>query len=587
MHDRNHPSDRLRLAGIAALCLLLATVGRPSPAQGELSVRAYASSERVRVGEAFTLGIEAKGSQSVPAPALANLEGFQARYIGPSTQVAIVNGQVSASVEHRFALTAQREGEFVLGPFTVAHAGQTYETNSVRVVVGAGTDTADVGGEALRLVLSIPRHRVYLHERIVVDVLLYVGDVTARDVHFPTLQTSGMSIEGFGQPSRATQMIDGRRYEVLRFRGAAVPVQTGTRPFGPATLNLNLVQQQRNFFFAQRQAVELRSEAIDLEVVPLPAQGRPDDFAGAVGRFALEVSASPTTVDAGDPVTVRITVRGDGNFANLAPPAFAEADGLRVYAPQLVESGEAGVRVYEQVVIPEGTQIDALPGLRLPYFDPDAERYAVAQTAPIPLHVRDSGRASGVAEALGAPGGVVRPESRQAPLGRDIVYIKDEPGQLLHERERRARWWWLLAWQPVPVLFYIIVLLYDRHRRRLTSDERYARSTRAGRAVRRRFGEAEAALAAGDTARFFDELEGGLREYLSARLGVPRGAVDVERVRSAGVGETEGASIASIFAACEQVRFAPVSAAAQPQELLAAARAVVVTLERKRGWLFG
>lgn len=587
MLDRNHRRDPLGLVGMATLCLLLAGAGRPSLALGELSVRAYASSEQVRVGEAFTLGIEAKGSQSVPAPALANLEGFQARYVGPSTQVAIVNGQVSASVEHRFALTAQREGEFVLGPFTVAHAGQTYETNSVRVVVGAGVETAEIGGETLRLVLSVPRHRVYLHERVTIDVLLYVGDVTARDVHYPTLQASGMTIEGFGQPSRATQVIDGRRYEVLRFRGAGVPVQTGTRPFGPATLNLNLVQQQRNFFFAQRQAVELRSEAIDLEVVPLPAQGRPDDFAGAVGRFSLEVTASPTTVDAGDPVTVRIIVRGDGNFANLTPPAFAESVGLRVYAPQLVESGEAGLRVYEQVVIPEGAQVDALPGLRLAYFDPDAERYAVAQTAPIPLHVRDSDRASGVAEALGAPGAVVRADSRHAPLGRDIVYIKDEPGQLIHERERRSRWWWLLAWQPVPILFYIVVVLYDRHRRRLSSDERYARSTRAGRAVRRRFAEAESALAAGDSERFFDELEGGLREYLSARLGIPRGAVEVERLRMAGVGEAEAASIAAIFAACEQVRFAPISAAMQPQELMASARAVVASTERGRSWPFG
>lgn len=559
----------------------------PAAVLAQIEVRASVSSDRVRVGESFTLSVTATGSQSVAAPALANLDGFQARYVGPSTQVSIVNGQMSASVEHRYALTAQREGEFVLGPFTVAHAGQVYETNTVRVAVGAGVDVGDSAGESLRLVLEVPRPQVFLHERVPVEVTLYVGDVTARDVHFPALQASGVSIESFAQPSRATQVIDGRRYEVLRFRGAIVPLQAGRRALGPATMNLNLVQQQRHFFFAQRQAVELRSNAVDLDVLPLPAAGRPQDFSGAVGRFALEVAATPLEVDAGDPITVHITLRGDGNFASVTPPSYTDAPGLRVYAPQLVESGDPSMRQYEQVVIPESGAFDLLPSLRLAYFDPNTRAYALATGPAIAVQVRDSALAPGVAESTLGPGDAAGARQRRESLGRDIVYIKDHAGPLLDRHERAARWWWLLLWQPLPLLFYAGVVLYDRHRRRLSSDERYARSTRAGRAVRRTLADAEKALDAGETKRFFDAFESGLRDYLSARLGLPPGAIDAERLAAAGVAENTRLAVNEIFATCEQARFAPSADAAAPRDLLERARTVVADLERRRGWRLG
>lgn len=578
-------SRRCRFAAVVAALLLLGGV-LPLAAAADLSVAATVSNNRVRVGETITLSIEASGTQSLEPPAIAALDGFHVRYLGPTQQVTMINGAISARIQHRYAVTAQREGAFSIGPFEVVHEGKTYRTEPVAIRVSPAStapqvaeEAAGASGESLRLTLTVDRPRVYLHERVPVDVTLYVGQVTARDLQYPSLPAEGVSIEAFGQPIRSAQPIDGQRFEVLRFRTSVTPLKSGSLVVGPARTSLNVVSRPQNFFFTQRQPVELASNSVTLEVLPLPAEGRPADFSGAVGTFSLEVGATPTEVDAGDPVTVTITLRGEANLAQLQPPAFRAGGGIKVYDPQVADASGDQVRVYEQVVIPEHAGVTELPALAFSFFDPGSGQYRTARSTAIPLVVRASERDPG-RQIVSASGVELRKDPEA--LGRDIVYIKDDPGVLQRRDDAATRWWGLLFWQPVPVLLYFAVVWFDRRRRRLSGDERFARATRAGRTVRKALDQAETALAAGDGSGFYDRLENALRAYLSAKLGLPPGAVDRERLRKTGIGEELVQRTAQILAACEQVRFAPIAGASDQRQLLEQARMIVRDMERNR-----
>jgi len=531
-----NPISPLR-RGVFLLGWLLALF-MPLAATAQITVNAAVSNNRVRVGETVTLTIEVEGTRTAEPPAIAGVDGLAVRYVGPAQQVTIVNGQMTARVQHRYALTAQREGQFRLGPFEVTAEGETHRTGEIVIAVAPASAIAQPLPDQpaaddvpdLRLVLTVEREQVYLHERVPVDVTLYVGPVSARDLQYPTLPTEGVSVEEFTQPVRTTQVIDGKNYEVLRFRTAVTPVKTGMRSLGPAKVALNLVQRPRNFFFTQRQPVELTSNGATLEVLPLPTAGRPADFTGAVGNFTLDVTASPTEVRAGDPITVRISLRGDGHLGKLQPPAYAAGSGFKVYDPQLAQGEGDLTRVYEQVVIPEHADIDALPPLSFSFFQPTSGLYLTVLSRPIALVVQESERDAS-RQIVSAEG----TEKRSDPeaLGRDIVYIKDAPGTLVRRGEGLSHWWLLLFWQPVPVLLCAAVVLYDRRRRRLSGDERYARATRAGRTAKRALAKAGAALESGDERAFFDALEAAVREYLSAKLGLPPGAIDTERLARA------------------------------------------------------
>src|SRR5262249_53615943 len=65
----------------------------------------------------------------------------------------------------------------------------------------------------------------------------------------------------------------------------------------------------------------LDSDPADLEVRPLPVEGRLPGFNGAVGDFSIGTPELATNITrVGDPVKLSVRVRGDGNLLRVVPP---------------------------------------------------------------------------------------------------------------------------------------------------------------------------------------------------------------------------------------------------------------------------
>ena len=121
-------------AAVATALLLLpwAAVAQPQP----ITVSASVESNDVAVGEPFLLSIVVDGAQNVPVPVV-EVADFRADYLGPSTQVSLVNGRMSTRVTHRYRMIAHEPGQFTLGPFVVGHDDQRFETAPIAGRVGA------------------------------------------------------------------------------------------------------------------------------------------------------------------------------------------------------------------------------------------------------------------------------------------------------------------------------------------------------------------------------------------------------------------------------------------------------------------
>ncbi len=585
--------------------LLFATAAR-----ADLSVRASVNPQHGQVGEPLSLTIEVNGAQNVTAPDLSNLDGFNVQYIGPAKQVSIINGQMNASVAHRYSLVPLKQGHFTLGPFTVDYEGKQYQTAAVPVDVGAVSQPppagpqgqapsgqaakGSTGPDALRVTLSVPRQEVYLHEPLPVDLRLYVGNVRVSDLQYPTLAGDGLSIDKFPEPSQQRQDVNGETFQVVRFTTTVIPLRAGKLTLGPASVRLNVLSRRRGgggggfndpfferFFQndTERHPTEVRSDAVTLNVLPLPEEGKPSGFSGAVGSFALEVTAAPTELTAGDPITLHMKITGTGNFAEAQPPALSNADSFRTYEARTAKA-EGAERSYEQVLIPNDANVHAVPPVRFSYFDPQARQYRTVQSQPIALVVRPPQNAPRAEVVTGGA-----PAARNAAaetLGRDIVYIKDDPGRLTVPTNAWYRSVLFLLWQPVPLLLFATAVWYDRRRQRLTGDERYARFTRAGKQAKRALNAAQSALAAGNRQQFYDAVSRTMQEYLAAKLGLPPGAIDADAVASSGVSAECAQRVRDFLATCEQVRFAPGAGDGDMRGTLALAQQVIQQLERTR-----
>jgi tetratricopeptide (TPR) repeat protein len=506
--------------------------------------------------------------------------------------VSIVDGHVSQSVTHRFSVVPARAGTFTIGPIAVVVGNRRYEAAAVTLTaVPTGTarpgQAAAAGPDQLQLVLSPARTEVYLHERVPLRFELRVGNVRVSDLQYPSVAGDGVAIDKL--PAQPAQRRDGP-VQVVDFSTTLTPLRTGTLTVGPATMSLSLVVRSRSadplfggLFGQTARPIELRSEAVTLTVLPLPDAGRPADFSGAVGRFEIGVKAAPLALGVGDPVTVTSTIRGIGDLESVTPPAIAATDALRVYPVQRSGKPKPGERMFEQVVIPQRPGTIALPESRFSYFDPEARVYRTLSQPPITLTVHEAAQQHTAPEIAG-PAVTARPAEK---LGHDLVFIKDDPGTL--EPARARRWRSPLFWglQIVPLVAWLAAVAWDRRRRRLTGDVRWARFTRAGRTARHAIAAARRELGVGDHAAFYDALARAVGDYLAAKLDLPPGAVSAEtvgnRLRQHGVPSDVARELEEFFTTCERARFAPsADGGGDVRRALARADAIVRALERER-----
>ena len=84
--------------------------------------------------------------------------------------------------------------------------------------------------------------------------------------------------------------------------------------FGDAFLMISLAGEQRRF------PIERATESVIIKAKPLPEQGKPIDFKGAVGSYNMEVSTKAQQVKVGDPITLSISVYGEGNIQTVSEP---------------------------------------------------------------------------------------------------------------------------------------------------------------------------------------------------------------------------------------------------------------------------
>ncbi len=183
------------------------------------------------------------------------------------------------------------------------------------------------------------------------------------------------------------EAVEDRLYEVRRFRARSMAPSAGPLVIAP-TLHGTLVRETRSYFFTQRQTfpTAFSSETLALTILPLPAQGRPPTFSGAIGDFRLLAKATPLDIALGDLVTIEIRIEGIGLPESLAPPSLPAIDGVKAYEVKPVPAENSSTtRSFRQTVIPTDPSLSALPALSFTFFNPRTSQYETQTAGPFPL----------------------------------------------------------------------------------------------------------------------------------------------------------------------------------------------------------
>ena len=541
--------------------------------------------DTLTLGESATLSLACVGGTPSNAPMPANVPNLQISYVGPSSQFSVINGAVSSSVTYNFQVTPQKAGDYTIPAVTAEVGSEKLTTQPLLLKVlqptAPSTQAINSGNQVVFLKLALPKKEFYVGESFSVQVQLYIANQVRRVGGF---QFTAFPADGFvlgksvrGQ-DRQTQ-IGNTLYSIATFVFPLTAIKAGPMTLGPVTANIVLGGRDPFDPFGvfgggggdQRQ-LTLATDGEAVRLLPLPREGAPANFNGAVGVYTMTMSAGPTNLTVGDPITVKVQISGRGSLDGLILPEQPGWHDFKIYPPTTkVETadqlGLQGTKTFEQVVQPESPDVKALPPMTFSFFDPDQKAYRTLTQPGVPLLVRPGGSAPTPTVLAGA-----RPTQDNAPPTQDIVPNKQRLGTLARIGPPLAVQPWFLGIQGIPLLAFLSMVVWRKRTEALANNPRLRRRRQVAQIVRAGLDDLRRAAVQKKSDEFFATVFRLLQEQLGACLDVPASAITEavieERLRPRGVPETTLASLQEVFQLCNLARYAPIKTSQELEAII-------------------
>lgn len=202
----------------------------------------------------------------------------------------------------------------------------------------------------------------------------------------------------FNTVQQYNTIVNGQSYEVKERRVALYPTYAGNIRIDPTAFVIpdDPLQAGEVLF----------TEAVDVQVQPLPAQDDLAGFNGAVGQLEMQPTLDRQTTTVGEPLTLRLTVRGSANLEQLTAPQLPQTEAWRIYANPAAFVAEetegllVGEKIFEWLFTPLLAGQQNLPEITLTYFDPEVGAYQTLSTVPFAVEVLPAEEAESPAESV-------------------------------------------------------------------------------------------------------------------------------------------------------------------------------------------
>lgn len=577
----------------------------------------------VREGERFRLiySVNAEG-QNFNAPKIKGFRVLSGPNRSSQSSIQIINGKVTRSVnyEYYYTLQALEEGSFELSPASIDVEGETYYSNQVTIRVEKGnppqSSSSQQGSVSQENIEGIDEDYAFLRaevsdanpllgEQVIVTYKLYyrvnITDYAiSQSPSYPGCWSQDITEDK--QPTQQTSMVNGKRYRVAEiYREAIFPQKTGEIVTGPMEFQIAARVKDNSrrsrdpfesffddsFFGGRAVQRKLQSNPLTLNVKPLPANGKPATFEGAVGDFELSSTIDKKEILVNDAITLNIKISGKGNIKLIDAPDINFPPDFEVYDPEVTTdihtssvSGISGSKTFKYLIIPRVAGTYKIRSKDFSFFDINARQYKTIDIPEYTINVKkgDQQASQGITIRSGAKQDIQY-------LGEDIRYIKTDN---LNLRKRgdlffRSTTFYLVMGIAFFVLILVLLAYYVLSKRK--GNVMLQNEKQATRIARKRLKISKEYLKKGDGEHFYEALSDAIWGYISYKFNIPLSALSVDTVKTKLEDKVKNEDIISEFVetleACEYARFAPGDKDKKMEELYERAQQVIINTEKE------
>ncbi|MFG0266286.1 MAG: BatD family protein [Rhodopirellula sp. JB055] len=497
------------------------------------NVSAKLSSKEAYVGAPLTLQVRIENAEKYELPELPQIDGVEIVREGvpqQSRQVTVINGQMiqKQSVTFLYRVTPKVAGSFEIPSMGIRADGDVFQTEPMTFVATV-SDTGDLlfveieggkshvyVGEPIPLTLKIWLRPYRLVEQ---EATLSEGDMWSMISSQTEWGEFNKAMEemaarnqrpGGRSVLREDQSGESREYYLYEIDAEIYPKKPGEvdaggvevvvnypteigpvarrDPFGMGSRFSQMFDDDffRSPFGRERLAVlksrpiRAKAETDSIEVRPIPSEGRPAGYNGAVGKYTIVTQATPQSVEAGDPVKLKIGITGDGPMDLVRCPQLSTLPELtadfKVSDQPLPGFVQDNMKVFAPTIRPKHEGVKEIPPIEFHFFNPETESFEVVRSKPIPLQVRASetlqlnsivsnGDRSVDQDSLNGAGqgGQDAKDSWTASLWE--IHTSSDPLENVPVRKSLSSWWLLTVW---PGLVWLGLVVWQSRGRWMT-----------------------------------------------------------------------------------------------------------------------
>lgn len=584
------PMNRL----IVAITLLTGII---SAAYGQdVAVTANAPST-VKSGQAFRIEytINVQGAQ-LGQPDLSGLD-----YYGASTSqsVSIVNGSMTVKYSVYYTVAAPNAGTYKIPPVTAEYNGKTYKSKELVITAQDNpqqNQAQNQGGSQnqqqsqaeeqvsgsgnLFIDVNVNKKEVYVGQHIVLSAGFYsrYNIQEIADTKLPSY--NGFWVKEISTPSRITlqqKLINGVPYSYgLLHKKVLIPQRAGELVIEPYSIDFIT---REGFWDSYKRTGKSTAKTIKVKQLPSP---KPDNFGGAVGSFNISMTADKEEVKLDDPLTIKVTLTGNGNIQLCEAPKVDIPSAFEAFPPKSAENiktddnGMSGTRTFSYVAIARQPGEITIPAVKFSYFDLATKSYKTVSTNELTIKI--TGERDSTATAF--TGGVIKADVEN--LGSDIRFIKQ--GFELKSKKfgffNSFEFWMIIL---VLALAFTAVILLRLQQIKNNANLAAVKNRKAGRTSRKRLKKAAEYMKQNKKDEFYEEVLNALWGYLGDKLEMPASELTrdnvVEKLGDKGVSKDAVEPFVNTLNDCEFERYAPSGLARPLQDMYTRAAEAIEQME--------
>jgi len=504
---------------------------------------------------------------------------------GNQTSITIVNGRMTQkreiSTQVIYYLTPTKKGTFTIGSASIEYNGTVYKSQPIKIKI---TDPIQMPsypgqnprqqqqqnynfGEGIHLVGELSTKNPYVNEPVTVIYKLYFPYNSSvsnfRNFQAPKYEDFWSQYIDIKQLRAEKGKFNGKDYSMVVLRKVILyPLEAGAKKIEPFKIDIDAeVPTGRRDFFGQYEmtAIEksLSTGMQTINVKPLPENGKPEGFTGAVGKFDFVVKPSKTTLKAGESLDLEVSVSGKGNLKLFTLPKPIVPSALEMYDPahnenvQTPVTGMVGKISDKYTIIPQFKGKYTIKPMEFSYYDLVSKSYKTITSKEITIDVAE-GDGTFVANTPSA--------NKQAIQKKEVFQynkLKTEFVSTAQEDFLGSGLFYSLL--IAPLLLIPIVMIARKQKEAKDADVVGNRVRNNNRLVKKYLSEAKKQM--GDKVPFYMAMEKALHNFLKAKLHIETVEMSkdniIELLQQRNASEQSISQFMELMNDCEFARYAP------------------------------